>query len=109
DRQPSLVLPQRDIFAADWCAANEDRVSGRRRRCGGRLCRGLHGQQRHDRPDKMKNAHHPESYQTMPAAELDRALREMAGIGAVSPRGAIAVAGPDRASYLQGLLTNDIQ
>src|SRR4051794_1536249 len=41
--------------------------------------------------------------------EDDLALREGAGIGAVSPRGQIAVAGKDRASYLQGLLTNDIQ
>src|SRR5689334_16175746 len=38
-----------------------------------------------------------------------RALRESAGIGAVSPRAQLAVAGPDRAAYLQGLLTNDIQ
>lgn len=38
-----------------------------------------------------------------------RALREGAGIGAVSPRAQIAVAGRDRASFLQGLLTNDIQ
>jgi len=41
--------------------------------------------------------------------EDDRALREGAGIGAVSARAQIAVAGKDRASYLQGLLTNDIQ
>jgi folate-binding protein YgfZ len=32
-----------------------------------------------------------------------------AGIGAVSARAQIAVAGKDRSSYLQGLLTNDIQ
>jgi len=32
-----------------------------------------------------------------------------AGIGAVSARAQIAVAGKDRAAYLQGLLTNDIQ
>src|ERR671910_911516 len=37
------------------------------------------------------------------------ALREGAGIGAISARAQIAVAGKDRASYLQGLLTNDIQ
>jgi folate-binding protein YgfZ len=37
------------------------------------------------------------------------ALREGAGIGAISARAQIAVAGNDRASYLQGLLTNDIQ
>jgi folate-binding protein YgfZ len=35
-------------------------------------------------------------------------IREGAAIGAVSPRHQIAVAGPDRATYLQGLLTNDI-
>lgn len=37
------------------------------------------------------------------------ALREQAGIGAVAERSAIAVAGRDRATYLQGLLTNDVQ
>lgn len=30
-------------------------------------------------------------------------------IGAIAPRSAIGVSGRDRASYLQGLLTNDIQ
>ena len=38
-----------------------------------------------------------------------QALREAAGIGAVAPRTAIGVSGRDRAAYLQGLLTNDIQ
>ena len=38
----------------------------------------------------------------------DTALREGAVIGAIADRRQIAVAGPDRASYLQGLLTNDI-
>ena len=38
-----------------------------------------------------------------------RALREGAAIGELSPRRQIAVAGADRAAYLQGLLTNDIQ
>ena len=37
------------------------------------------------------------------------AIREGAAIGAVASRSAIALAGADRASYLQGLLTNDIQ
>jgi tRNA-modifying protein YgfZ len=37
------------------------------------------------------------------------ALREGAGIGSVSARSQLAVAGKDRAAYLQGLLTNDIQ
>ena len=37
------------------------------------------------------------------------ALRESAGIGAISARAQIAVAGNDRGSFLQGLLTNDIQ
>lgn len=37
-----------------------------------------------------------------------RQLREDAAIGAIAPRQQIAVAGPDRATYLQGLLTNDI-
>ena len=42
----------------------------------------------------------PDDYQT---------LRNGAAIGAISPRRQLAVAGADRASYLQGLLTNDIQ
>ena len=37
------------------------------------------------------------------------ALRHSAGIGAISARAQIAVAGKDRAAYLQGLLTNDIE
>jgi tRNA-modifying protein YgfZ len=48
-----------------------------------------------------------ESYQTSP--EGYRAIREGAVTGALDPRGHIGVAGKDRASYLQGLLTNDIQ
>jgi len=39
----------------------------------------------------------------------DDAIREGAAIGAISARLQIAVAGSDRASFLQGLLTNDIQ
>jgi folate-binding protein YgfZ len=38
-----------------------------------------------------------------------RALRETAAIGAVAARSAIGVTGKDRAAYLHGLLTNDIQ
>ena len=38
-----------------------------------------------------------------------RAIKEHAVIGAVAPRTVIGVSGADRASYLQGLLTNDIQ
>ena len=38
-----------------------------------------------------------------------RIIREGAAIGAVSPRRQIAVVGKDRAAYLQGLLTNDIE
>jgi folate-binding protein YgfZ len=37
-----------------------------------------------------------------------RCIREEAAIGAIAARRQIAVAGPDRATYLQGLLTNDI-
>ena len=37
-----------------------------------------------------------------------RHIREESAIGAIAPRQQIAVAGPDRATYLQGLLTNDI-
>jgi tRNA-modifying protein YgfZ len=37
-----------------------------------------------------------------------RHIREDAAIGAIAPRQQIAVAGPDHATYLQGLLTNDI-
>ena len=35
------------------------------------------------------------------------ALHESAVIGTIAPRGQVAVAGPDRAAFLQGLLTND--
>jgi folate-binding protein YgfZ len=37
-----------------------------------------------------------------------RVLRERAAIGSISPRVQLAVAGKDRAAYLQGLLTNDV-
>src|SRR5215813_7159871 len=39
----------------------------------------------------------------------DSIIRAGAAIGAIAPRRQIAVAGKDRASYLHGLLTNDIQ
>src|SRR5688572_33279877 len=45
----------------------------------------------------------------MTISDQYQALRETAAIGAVAPRNAIGVSGRDRASYLQGLLTNDIQ
>src|SRR5215510_13091772 len=38
-----------------------------------------------------------------------QAIREGAAIGSIAARAAIGVAGRDRASYLQGLLTNDIE
>jgi len=41
--------------------------------------------------------------------ESYRALTEHAALGAVAPRAVIAVGGPDRASFLHGLLTNDVQ
>jgi folate-binding protein YgfZ len=40
---------------------------------------------------------------------VNRLLDEKVAIGAVAPRSALGVSGRDRASYLQGLLTNDIQ
>jgi len=45
----------------------------------------------------------------MTATADDAAVREGAVLGSISPRAQIAVAGADRATYLQGLLTNDIQ
>ena len=45
----------------------------------------------------------------MTISDQYRALRETAVIGAVSPRKTIGISGKDRAVYLQGLLTNDIQ
>ena len=39
----------------------------------------------------------------------ESALATGAAIGSISARAQLAVAGPDRATYLQGLLTNDIQ
>lgn len=44
----------------------------------------------------------------MTLAEDFRSIHESAAIGATSERRQIAVSGSDRASYLQGLLTNDI-
>lgn len=44
----------------------------------------------------------------MTATADEAAVREGAVIGAISARAQIAVAGQDRATYLQGLLTNDI-
>jgi folate-binding protein YgfZ len=44
----------------------------------------------------------------MPPPDDYSALREGAIIGAIAARRQIAVAGPDRASFLQGLLSNDI-
>jgi folate-binding protein YgfZ len=45
----------------------------------------------------------------MTISDQYQALRNSAVVGAVSLRAAIGVGGKDRASYLQGLLTNDIQ
>jgi len=45
----------------------------------------------------------------MTSADGYRVIQQHAAIGAVAPRLQIAVAGQDRAAYLQGLLTNDIQ
>jgi folate-binding protein YgfZ len=45
----------------------------------------------------------------MPLQDDDRTIREGAALGAIEARRQLAVAGADRASYLQGLLTNDIQ
>jgi len=44
----------------------------------------------------------------MTQPEHDRVIREGAAIGSVAPRRQIALSGKDRATYLQGLLTNDI-
>ena len=41
--------------------------------------------------------------------ESYRALTEHAAAGAIAPRGVIGVGGADRASFLHGLLTNDVQ
>ncbi|MBF8300072.1 MAG: hypothetical protein HW394_442 [Acidobacteria bacterium] len=45
----------------------------------------------------------------MTIPEQYHALKERAAIGAIAPRHAIGVGGKDRAGYLQGLLTNDIE
>ncbi|MGH9257457.1 MAG: YgfZ/GcvT domain-containing protein, partial [Vicinamibacterales bacterium] len=45
----------------------------------------------------------------MTVPEQYRALEEHAVIGALAPRSPLAVRGKDRASYLHGLLTNDIR
>jgi folate-binding protein YgfZ len=51
----------------------------------------------------------PNRIRSMSLAADYAALREHAAVGATSPRSQLAVAGQDRASFLQGLLTNDIQ
>src|SRR5687768_713522 len=45
----------------------------------------------------------------MTLADDYRLIREAAAIGTIAPRQQIALTGKDRASYLQGLLTNDIE
>ena len=45
----------------------------------------------------------------MTTPEHYRALKEHAAIGTIAPRNAIGLTGKDRATYLHGLLTNDIQ
>jgi len=45
----------------------------------------------------------------MTIPEHYRALKANAAIGAIAPRNAIGLTGKDRATYLHGLLTNDIQ
>jgi folate-binding protein YgfZ len=45
----------------------------------------------------------------MPLHDDYTAIREGAAMGSISPRAQLAVTGSDRAAYLQGLLTNDIQ
>ncbi|HKE87787.1 MAG TPA: glycine cleavage T C-terminal barrel domain-containing protein [Vicinamibacterales bacterium] len=45
----------------------------------------------------------------MTLQDHDTLIRTGAAIGAIAPRRQIAVAGKDRASYLHGLLTNDVQ
>ncbi|HWV93208.1 MAG TPA: hypothetical protein VNZ24_02785, partial [Vicinamibacterales bacterium] len=58
----------------------------------------------------VKSPTHASSWsKPMTLADGYRAIQEQAAIGAVAPRLQIAVAGQDRAAYLQGLLTNDIQ
>src|SRR6185503_506743 len=77
-----------------------------------RLC----GQQRERRdrcrgPARMDRANHYEQHSIMiPAVSLDAyaAARERAGLVDRPDRGRIVVSGADRASFLQGLLTNDV-
>ena len=48
------------------------------------------------------------SYSPASLADGYDAIRVRSGIGSIDARRQIAVAGRDRATYLQGLLTNDI-
>src|SRR4029453_8000506 len=98
--------------APDGSAPKEDRVA-RRFRCGRCLLRpGRSGQDEAHGTDTIEDAHLPRSYQVrtghMVPHDDYRHIREESAIGAIAPRHQIAVAGPDRATYLQGLLTNDI-
>jgi folate-binding protein YgfZ len=60
----------------------------------------------------MKKTHDdavPDRIRSMSLSEDYQAIRQGAVLGSISPRIQLAVAGNDRAAYLQGLLTNDIQ
>ena len=128
DGRPGCVLLNRDFLAPHGRAAQKDRVARRFRRCGGRvllwrpggrlLRRGRSGQDQAQRTGKIEpgakvrgceDTHLPRSYQVRTSRMDDyRHIREEAAVGAIAPRHQLAVAGPDRATYLQGLLTNDI-
>src|SRR3970040_1515446 len=63
----------------------------------------------YEAPETRHRSDRIRSLAPMTLADGYRAIQQQAAIGAVAPRLQIAVAGQDRAAYLQGLLTNDIQ
>src|SRR6185437_2354719 len=119
DEETLRIGADRNLLVADWSTAQEHRVA-HRGRSGCRRCRllrrGRNRQEQQKHPSTMETAHcfwNRISYarllrpSRMTSPDDYAALHEGAAIGAIAPRGQIAVAGADRAAFLHGLLTND--
>ena len=106
-----MVAQNRDALGAGWLAAQEylkEAFPGRRR-FGRFLCRRrTRGRERgtHDEAAKQQPHNRIEDI-TVDAVEYD-AVRSQAGFAPLEDRGQLWMSGADRATYLQGLLTNDI-
>ncbi|MCI0436844.1 MAG: hypothetical protein L0271_24875, partial [Gemmatimonadetes bacterium] len=93
----------------DWAGLKEDRKGLRFERW---LSRSRSGRCRHageeEEPHRMRTIHRQTSSLSMFSLEGYQALRRGAGVVRRSDRGILAVTGPDRLSWLQGLVTNDV-